>query len=262
MRRLSLLLLGAALCLGSLAAQDSLLLVEKRGDLLSRARLMRKVDKISVHLVLDKGTPKDLAELLNAQAGKFVNFLVRPHEGETDYASLTFNLKSISLRNAMSLCRRMSDIRFVAGPGVVFICHKDDVKQLTTLRIYDVKAATFKLKDFPGTRIGIRPGDVEEVEPREIQTENTPSGFTLEQLEEMIRTKIEPDSWGEQASLSTGNGILIVRQTEEGHAKIRRLLWQLGVGTGPAPARARRRAKAKTAKSKPVTTKSRKKSSK
>ncbi len=33
------------------------------------------------------------------------------------------------------------------------------VRELATLRLYDVRAATFKLKDFPGPKIGLGLGE-------------------------------------------------------------------------------------------------------
>lgn len=229
--------LGAAL-----GAQDPILIVEAPRDRVARNLLESRLAKVRVDLKLADEGPKEIAERLNLYARDVTDFLVRPHDGDSDYASLKLNLKRTTIRNCMSIVQSMSDVRFVYKAGVVMLTHKDDVKEVTTLVLYDVRAATFKLKDFPGPKIGQRIGEEEDEVEEETDSDNTPSGLTLEKLEEVIRAQILPESWGGEngASISAANGVLIVRQSERGHREIRQLLYQLGVGPNPRPLLRRR----------------------
>ncbi len=235
-----LVLLPAMLC--AVLPAQSVLIAEKPADRFARDRLVRQFAKSRVSLRLDDDGPKVLADRLNHLAVGAANFIVRPHGGDSDFASLKFRLKRVSILNVMSIVQEMSDIRFVYTAGVVMLAHKDDIKERTQLRIYDVRIATFPIRDFPAPRIGLGLGnneDSSEAESESIGT-NTPSGLTLDKLEEILRTQVFPDSWGGAASMTATNGILVVRQTERGHAAIRRLLAQLGVISMPPHSRPRR----------------------
>ena len=219
-------------------AQDPVLLVEKAKDSLARSRALAKLRTVRIDIKLDSAGPKVLAKQLNLLVGKSVTFFVRAHDGETGYAALDLDLKRARVSNVMAIVSRVSDVRFVYFAGVVMITHKDDVKEVSTLRLYDVRAATAKLTNFVGPRIGLRnsDGDQEVVSGEEVEG-GTVSGLTSDKIEELIRAQVLPQSWGGDngASISSSNAILFIRQSARGHAAVRKLLYQLGVGPGPAP---------------------------
>ncbi|MDP6424763.1 MAG: hypothetical protein QGG14_08465 [Planctomycetota bacterium] len=223
-------------CLGLVGESlaQSVLTVEKRQDRRERDRLHAHFRKLRVNVGLNDEGPAALARELNLFVRGLTMFVVKPHEGGRDWASMKLELKRVPLYGCLSIVQRTHPIRFVFKLGVVMIMHPDDVREETYLRVYDVRAATFRIRDFPGPRLDLPISErAEEVEPE--GTEKTASGVTLEKLEELIRSGVLPASWGGDngASISAGAGLLIIRQTEKGHVKVGELLWRLGIGPRP-----------------------------
>ena len=238
-------MLRVAVLAGLLAAvlpaqRESLLIVERKQDLAERNRLEAKLGKVKLDVKLREATPKIVADYLNRVVGDVTMFVVRSHDGDRgEWAQVDLDLRGRNLRQALSIMQRLGPMRFVFRSGVVLIVHKDDVKELGILRVYDVRMAVAKIRNFRAPRIGLGFNSETEQEEEVEESDNTLSGLTLDKIEELIRTLILPESWGEKASMSAQGGLLFVVQSVRGHEKIRGLLSQIGIGT-PALVRSRR----------------------
>ncbi len=234
-----LLVLPVLFLAGGLPAQ--VLHLEKVHDLPGRRALEKRLVSIRVELDLKGASPSDLARALNLQLGTKELFLVDPrlssrHPG---IPPLTLHWKKAPLLSLLSFLERTTDLRFLYRGGLVWITHKEDLKEAMVLRAYDVRAAVLVLHDFPGPRLGI-PMEGQEGTREEEKPGRTVSGFDLEGLVDLIRTNVEPDSWdsGKGASIrATAGGILLIRQTVRAHAAIRKLLASIGILPFPAPER-------------------------
>jgi hypothetical protein len=207
-------------------------------DVADRAVFTELLRRQRGDLVLTDASPQDLAQFLTIATQRRAQFLVAPTVAKHAPAPMTFELRKLPLLDVLATVARVTDLRFVVAHGVIWIEHKDDLKEWTPLRLYDVRAATFRLRDFPGPELGITIGE-KVVEPPPDDTERTPCGFTAEKLVELIKMHVQPDSWqGGNASISVNNGVLTIRQSESAHAEIVDLLVQLGVIWRPRLVRA------------------------
>lgn len=226
------LFVGLALCSpASLTAQDrDLLVIERKADRTGRDLLLRKLAKVRVTLSFHEASAEDVAQYLTAAAGKGIAFIVSSKSVKSsELPKLTLTLKGISLTNAMAVISTQTGIRYVYRAGAVFMKPKDEVKEFSYLQLYDVRAATMKMPNFRAPKLGLNLGEeggnLEEPE----ESDTTTSGFDADKLIDLVRTMVLPESWdSEQASIAQMNGLLMVRQTESGHRKVRELLVKLG----------------------------------
>jgi len=134
--------------------------------------------------------------------------------------------------------KKLSDpnpVWYAVQNGVITISSLDDLRDPENMitRLYDVQDLIFRVPDFAGPRL-----DVAEVlatageeggggfitdEDEEDIPEPTRREM-LEQLIEVIKTSIDPESWNTGAELTQHLGQLTIKQTPENHRKIIKLL--------------------------------------
>ncbi|MHC4515460.1 MAG: hypothetical protein ACYTGW_08615 [Planctomycetota bacterium] len=261
--RLPTLFVGLALFVPTtLAAQDGdLLVIERKADRAGRDLLLRKLKKVRVTLSFNEASAEEVAQYLSLAAGKGITFIVSSRTvRSSELPPLTLALKKLSLANAMAVISTQTELRYVYRSGVVFIKPKDEVKEFTYLQLYDVRAATMKMPNFRAPKLGLNLGEEGgNFEDEDEDSGTTTSGFDDDKLVDLIRTFVLPESWdSEQASISTMRGVLMVRQTESGHRKVRKLLVKLGAvppirylvrrpGSRPLASRSRRLPQSKAA---------------
>ena len=217
-------------CAPPAQAQDSLLVIERKQDRRGRDALLAQLNKIRIRVFLNEADPQVIADYLQAATGSKIPFILSLRKTKKeDLPKVTLKLRKLSLKNALAVLQEQSGLRFVYRSGIVFMRPKDEVKEFRYLRMYDVRAATFRARNFPGPKLGLGRGDEAVEEPDE--DEGRPvSGFDADQLVDLIRTHVVPDSWdAEGNSISQSRGVLLVRQTETGHRKVQVLLAKFGV---------------------------------
>lgn len=118
------------------------------GDL--REDAARKLEaKISVDL---RGAKlADALETFRSATG--LNFVAM--EGGETIVSLT--VRDVSVRSALRLLLQPSGLGAAFEDGAVVIRNRRGLVGAATLRVYDVRAATAKLRDFPGPRMDLGP---------------------------------------------------------------------------------------------------------
>src|SRR5712671_1704545 len=216
-----------------LSAQDDVLAVEKREDLLGRDRLARVLLSQRTDLQAEAMTPKDMCKLLTTLAGGKATFLFAAKGEAAATPAFDLELKSASLLTAMAAVQLRTGLRFVYRDGMVFLVGKDELRPLTYVLIYDLRAAVVPLKNFPGPRLGLdhpKQSEGSGTYPAEEDSGTTVSGFTAESITTLIKENVTPELWaGDKVSLSDAHGLFVIRQTIDGHRRIRVLLDELGL---------------------------------
>jgi len=227
------------------AQADELLVLQRGQDRHARDLLYSELHAVLADVDLEDATLAELAEYLTAASGEITNFAVFT---EADFEPLTLQLERTRLTTVMDIAQRFAKIRFVFRNGVVVIKGRDEVVEYTSLRRYDIRAATVTIPSRPGPDLRLRtPGDEDSVADDEAE-EVTTSGFTADKLVDLIRTQVRPESWDENGtSVTQLHGVLWVRQTDSGHRRVEELLRALGVIVAPRVV-VRRRAAPRTAK--------------
>ena len=166
---------------------------------------------------------------------------------------VSLNLKDVKLRTVLSEVLNQVGgnvpLKFSIGEGLVRIATKDKLDRDKYILVYDIRDLIFEIPDYTddpqfGTAGGasnigpdgaLRSADMFQ-QWRKPDPESSPKLFDgnqhiVEDIKEIIRNTIEPDSWRESgsgdASLHELHGQLIVYNTSEAHAQTRALLSQL-----------------------------------
>jgi hypothetical protein len=228
--------LRAVLCclFAATAAAQGPLQIEREEDRAERAAIAAALRVMRCDVVVQQADVRELAAHLRLLAGGRAFFLASPRllaRAATPgvVPPVTLALRKVTLLDALGVLVRTTELRFVVGSGVVFLEHREDVHELTSLRLYDLRAAVATVRDFPGPRLDIPtsepPPPEPEAEPRTI------CGFTADGLVELIKAHVTPEQWSTPGgpSLSQHRGILIIRHTESGHRAVQELLHGVGV---------------------------------
>ena len=112
-----------------------------------------------------------------------------------------------------------------AGSGILQVTTKEDARGKPVLRIYSIADLTFKLRDFPGPDLQLKPsGSQFELMEEEIADREDP--FEDPQfIIDIIQANVDPESWDQDdVSITSTRNALIVKQSPSVHRKIARLL--------------------------------------
>lgn len=206
---------------------DDILVLQKAQDRAARSALFAKLVKTRVSVDFAAVSAKDLARYLTAASGNATNFVLMTRQA---LAPVTVQVANVPLTTVMDLAQRLGDVRFAFANGAVLLQHKDEVKEYTYLRTYDVRSATMAIPNRAGPELGFTNGEDDRgFAGEDDSSSSTISGFTVEKMVDLIRSTVLPASWDQEGiSISEHRGVLAVRQTEKGHREVLRLLQQLG----------------------------------
>ena len=212
-------------------AGDGVLIVERREDLRARDRLMRTLGRIRVDIHVENLDPAGLCRYLTSATGDAVNFIVRtPELDAEELAPISLVIDRIPLPNLLGVVQGVSDMRFVYRDGMVLLTHKDEVKPLVYMEMYDLRSATMRLRNSAAPKLGLRVPGEEVLFPPEEEETTTASGFTSDGLEDFLHEHVTPDNWGVNGvSLTHARGVFFIRHTVQGHQQVREALSRLGV---------------------------------
>lgn len=155
-----------------------------------------------------------------------LNFVIDPALKETaEEASVTLSLKEVSGRAVLRLLESSQKIAFQNRGGILYVTSPEEaLKKAMVLRTYSVKDMLYTPPDFPGPRLGIKVGPVEEQREEPEPPEQKDPAF----LEDLLRQSTGADVWEvEGSSITIHNGTLIVRHAPKVQAKVRSLLARL-----------------------------------
>ncbi len=197
-------------------------------DRAARDGLVRRLRALPVRADFDAMGPIELARFLGAATGD-TTFVVKD---KAEIEPLTLEAGKIPMTALIDQVQRALEVRFVYhSPGVVVLSPRANAREARRTVMYDVRAATTVLPDRPGPELRLtRPGDEDEVWQDEDAEGTSISGFDTDKLIDLVTTYVLPDTWDVDGnSIQAVRGVLWVRQTEQGHAQVRRLLETLGV---------------------------------
>ena len=145
----------------------------------ARNRLLRSLSRIRVDIHAENLDPAGLCRYLTSATGDEVNFIVWPNELDAEeLAPISLVIDRIGLPNLLGVVQGVSDMRFVYRDGMVLLTHKDGVRPLVYVEMYDLRSATMPLRNSAGPKLGLRvPGEDALFAPEE-EAVTTPSGCT------------------------------------------------------------------------------------
>ncbi|MCA8974035.1 MAG: hypothetical protein KDC98_04900 [Planctomycetes bacterium] len=221
-------------------AQFDLLAVEREADLAGHARTVKLLRQAKAPLAAKDMTAKELCAALTAATNDAVRFVCSRRDSEAA-PRLDLSARNTNLLTILAAAEQQTGLRAIYRRGAVFLTKPEDYAGLLMLRVYDLRAATMPLRDFPGPDLRLRtPGDDRPLFPEEVESGNTVCGVTADGLESLLTTMVHPDSWAKEGrSFNNQNGLFFIRQTPEVHAEIERLLIQVGAISPPPVLRRR-----------------------
>lgn len=211
-------------------AQDDVLAIERQKDTRGHRAAVGFLHQQRVTLAVEDLKPKALCRYLTTATGMKLDFHCATRDSDAAPA-INFNLRGTSLWSLMSIAQIETGLRFVYRFGVVFLVKPTDIKPLTRLAIYDLRAECAPLTNFPGPELGLGLArDERPLFPEPTESGTTISGFTADGIEAMLRETVRPDSWDlESVTLSNQNGLFLIRQTPQGHRDIAATMVKMGL---------------------------------
>ncbi len=146
-------------------------------------------------------------------------------------AEIVLKVDNVSVEQVLDLITEPNEMAWKVRNGVVMVLAKDEAVERPVLQFYDVKDLVAKIQDFPGQEINLVPSKYQPPEAEEAPEPTSP--FEIDSLIEVIKQTIEPSAWEiEGAAIDPKNGVLVVRQIPEVHARIGQFLSDLRKNTG------------------------------
>ncbi|MGH7149760.1 MAG: hypothetical protein ACREIU_03625 [Planctomycetota bacterium] len=218
---------------GPFQEPEHVLLYEEREEkAFSRAleTLRRKRAPVS----FEDADPAIVASFLSTLSG--LDFVVHPAlrkalaEGAS--ARVTLELREVRLLSAMEILAERGNFRFLYRHSVFFLTTPENAKPRLGLRLYEIGDLLFEVRDFPAPEsFGLLlPSGQTRPEPEPVRV-RTASGFRAEQIVEILKKSVLPDSWAEEGrSAEVFGTLLVVRQTPQGQRAVRAFLRTLRGG--------------------------------
>ena len=182
--------------------------------------------KLETRISLDLRETK-LSEAIDViRSATGLNFVVQ----EGGDLIVTMKIVDVGARSVLRLLLQPRDLVAVFESGAVVIRARRGGDSFS-LRLYDVRGGTARLRDFPGTSPGIDRPVLLGCFPM-VMDEGGTCGIEEAVLLMLIRSHTgDPRAWDgrSEGSLSIRNGILVVRQTSGVHREIESLLKKLGL---------------------------------
>jgi len=151
-----------------------------------------------------------------------VTIIVDPESADSVQNTITLDLKNMTFRTALEWVLRIAGLAWTLQDEAIYIATPDKIQGDKYMLIYDVRDLIGAVTHFAGPRITLVEEEGAAWEPPE---EPDPEE-QLNNLVEMIQSKIEPNSWDEAAgaSISGREGKLIVTNVPRVHKKIEEML--------------------------------------
>ncbi len=151
-----------------------------------------------------------------------VNFVLGAKAREKAETPITIHVKDLSVKSALALVLKPLGLTTVWRDGVFLITAPEEEPLL--LQIYDVRDLLYPIADMPGVEIALDASGLGAT-----FQQDAPPEPTILPLEEIVKTHVGGKSWEENSktSIRLQNGLLVIKQTREVHAEIRRLIGKL-----------------------------------
>jgi type II secretory pathway component GspD/PulD (secretin) len=217
MTRTTLAVAAALVLVGPAFAQD------KRGDdKVARQEIESKLKNLKVTLDFKSVTLQTLADYIREITDINI-FVSNKVEGKGD--DISIKVQDITLKSVLNLVLKPRQLTYVVKDGVLYLTTQEEANQDVIMEIYDVRDLLYVIPDFPGVDISLA---TDTIGTNVVDAGPTSEGAALP-LEDLVKAHCGPKTWDEnpKASLALQNGLLVVKQTREVHAQVRRLIGQL-----------------------------------
>ncbi len=219
---------------GPFQEPEHVLLYEEREEK-AFARAIETLRRRRAPVSLVDADPAVVASFLSTLSG--LHFVVHPalRKAFADGAArpVTLDLREISLLSAMEILAEQGQWRFLYKHSAFFLTTPENAKPLVSLRLYEIGDLLFEVRDFPAPEdFGLLlPSGQARREP-EPPAVRTASGFKADQIVEILKKSIVPESWTEEGTSAEVFGtLLLVRQTPQGQRAVRSFLRMLRTGS-------------------------------
>ncbi len=146
---------------------------------------------------------------------------------------VTLEMREASLLSAMEILAEQGNFRFLYRHSVFFLTTPENARPRVSLRLYEIGDLLFEVRDFPAPEnFGLLlPSGQARPEPEPVQVRSA-SGFKADQIVEIMKKSIVPESWTEDGrSAEVFGTLLLVRQTPQGQRAVRAFLRMLRAGS-------------------------------
>ncbi|MFB3065670.1 MAG: hypothetical protein ACE10D_04055, partial [Planctomycetota bacterium] len=176
-------------------------------------------------------TLEGAVEYLRSVTGE--NFVISQKvRDEKSDIELDLEVKDVTVAQVLNLITEPHDMAWKIRNGVVMVLDISEATEDLILQFFDVKDLVARISDFPGEEINLFPSKYTPPEPDEGDEPEPP--FNADQLIELVRNTIEPESWDaiEGVAIEAKNNILVIKTTREIQRKVGALLDDLRKHTG------------------------------
>ncbi len=182
--------------------------------------LRAKLRSIRVDVDFSNFSVAQLADYLRDVAG--INIVVDPKADEIK--TLAMKARGVTIQSILNLLLKPHGIGFAVEDGVLKIVPESKLKSEVRLEIIDVRDLLMPIRDFPGVDITLNEdtsGATFNAAPDDARPEFP--------IVELLKAHTGGKTWDEnpKASLQLMNGLLVIKQTPEVIAQIRKILGSL-----------------------------------
>lgn len=185
--------------------------------------IRRKIETMRISVDFEDASLKEVVQYIREVAD--INILIGRDIDPSD--TVNFQAKDVTIKTFLEFILQPYDNTFVINEEILWIVTRDHqlVRDRVKLRVYDIQDMLYRLPDFPGGEITFGDAGIQIV-----QQPSQPQPDISDTIVELLMTftggsRIWDEIEGSDMILQ--NGMLIVRQIPEIHAKLERLLSQL-----------------------------------
>jgi len=229
--------------------------IDAEGD----RQLLEKLEMNIAKLKCPGESFEDVINFLREYSGAnfYVNWRALEAAGIERTATVTLDLKNVSLRKALELLLSdvgggATELGYVMSSGVITISTQEELNKDKQTKVYQISDLVHRVPNFVGERVKVDAiGDAvssnsssgggssggglfDDSDTNTAETgreeANMTKGEAINALIELIKSTIDPNNWrpeGEIGSMSTFNGNLVITQTSDNHRRIERLIAKL-----------------------------------
>ena len=218
---------------GPFQEPDHVLLYEEREER-AFARAIETLRRRRAPVSLVDADPAVVASFLSTLSG--LHFVVHPALrkafAEGAARPVTLDLREVSLLSTMEILAEQSNWRFLFKRSVFFLTTTENARPRVSLRLYEIGDLLFEVRAFPAPEdFGLLlPSGQARREP-EPPAVRTASGLKADQIVEILKKSVLPESWEQEGTSAEVYGtLLVVRQTPQGQRGVRAFLRMLRAG--------------------------------
>jgi hypothetical protein len=179
--------------------------------------LRAKLRSLRLDVDISGWSVTQLADYLREVTG--FNIVVDP-SATADPASMTLKAKGVSVQSILNILLKPQKLGFVVEEGVLRIAREEKLRGNVRLEIFDLRDLLMPIRDFPGVEITLTDTVGTAFTPPD---DPAPAEFPIVDL---IKAHTGARAWDDnpKASIRLEGGLLIVRQTPEVIAQVRKLV--------------------------------------